>query len=446
MKEEKKPPITWFSRRPQEGAIALLVPGDFSIFAASLGIQQVYRLLTDAGLSADLAWCDKSGAISTYTGRKISSYQVIGIALSYELEIINLISCLKKAGIPLFAKERGRFDPILLAGGPLISINRKLLINIVDAAMVGGAEENVVDFFCAATAGRAELLKFAQSAGNIVTENTIESAAPLIKLGARPASSILTSPMSAFPNIYMVEIARGCPSRCAFCSLSALSEKLRFLAKEAILEAVPEEVQKVGLVSATPTDHPDIMWILQNLVKNGKRVSLSSLRVASLSEEMMDILVAGGLRSLTIAADGTSERLRRAVHKPVNKAGLLRGLTLAQKYQLKSLKIYSIIALPGETNEDLDEFITLIREMHDMAPQIALTLSLSPFVPKPHTELGGAEIAPITEMQSKLKYIKKALKTICSIVGDAPKTAHLEYKIAHSAAISAESVLDFLIN
>lgn len=439
MKYNALPKMTWFGPEPKNGAIALFVPDNFSIFAASLGIQQVYRLLTAAGLMVDVAWLDRDNNIVTYTGRKISTYQVIGISLSYELEITNLLAALQTAGIPLWREQRTKFDPLLIAGGPLTSINRDLLLNIVDAQMLGGAEDNIADLFCAATGGRDELHDFCLKNDNMVIPETLTTARPKTISCPIPASSVLTSPDSAFPNIFMVEIARGCPSRCAFCSLSALSEKLRFFSMENIISAIPANADRVGLVSAVPTDHPDIVPLLDRLVASGKRVSLSSLRIATLTDHVLDLLVAGGLRSLTIAADGPSERLRKAIHKPVNEAALLRGVTMAKEHKLHSLKVYCIIGLPGETQADLDEFICLIKKMRAIAPQIAITLSLSPFVPKPFTELGGAPICPVGEMQQKLKYLKKALKLDAAIVGDAPKTAHLEYQIATSKALTAQT-------
>jgi radical SAM superfamily enzyme YgiQ (UPF0313 family) len=202
---------------------------------------------------------------------------------------------------------------------------------------------------------------------------------------------------------------------------------MRTVTPERVLELVPPEARRVGLVGAAVTDHPRLPDLLAALLEAGREVGVSSLRADRLTHELVGLLARGGARSLTTAADGASERLRVALDRKTTAQQLLNAAQLTRDQGLAHLKLYLMIGLPGETTEDLDELISLAGELARIVP---LVYGVAPFVAKRNTPMDGAPFEPIASIDAKLKYLRSGLRGRAEIRSTSPRWAWVEYMLA----------------
>ena len=190
---------------------------------------------------------------------------------------------------------------------------------------------------------------------------------------------------------------------------------------------MPASARRVGLVGSAVGSHPELGRMLESLVRDGRQVSLSSIRADLLDEETVDLLVRGGARSLTVAADGASQRLRRAIRKRVTEEQLIRAARLAAARGLRSVKLYAMVGLPNETDEDLHELTALASEMAGYLP---VSLALSPFVPKAGTSLEAAPFAPLEVIRARLGLVRRALGGRLDLRAASVREAEIEAAVA----------------
>src|SRR5256885_7695826 len=162
-------------------------------------------------------------------------------------------------------------------------------------------------------------------------------------------------------------------------------------AAEHISRVTPADARRVGLVGAAVTDHPDTAAIVRDIVDGGREIGISSLRADRLTDELVGLLARGGYRTLTVAADGASERMRRVIERSTRAEHLVRSAELARAHRLHTLKIYMMLGIPGETDADVDELVALSKQLAAIHPRIAF--GLAPFVAKRHTPLDGTPFA-----------------------------------------------------
>jgi radical SAM superfamily enzyme YgiQ (UPF0313 family) len=241
----------------------------------------------------------------------------------------------------------------------------------------------------------------------------------------------------------LVEVARSCRRACAFCASSRLvMGPCRTVAAEDILAAVPDAAPRVGLVGTAVSDHPELPRLLETLVGQGhgqgRGVGVSSIRVDRLDAALLGLLVRGGLRTLTVGVDGASERLRRAVRKGVTEEHLARAAELAAAAGLRRMKLYQLVGLPQETDTDLDEFVDLATRLSRTVP---VTVTLTPFVPKPGTPLQDAPALPVSELGRRLKRVQHALRPVARVRPDSARWAWVEAHLARGDEATAEAVL-----
>jgi len=240
-----------------------------------------------------------------------------------------------------------------------------------------------------------------------------------VDLARFPAYSTILTPNTEFSDTLLVEIARGCPWGCHFCAAGHIYRPFRALPVEMALDIVrgrPEGIRKVGLVGSAVCDHPGIDRLCEELRRLDLRIGVSSIRADRLSDALLRTLVQGGLRTLTLAPEAGSERLREAVGKRMDTERLLDTAARAVTFGIPNLRLYAMIGLPSETDEDLVQLADLtlrVRERMNSAggqrPGL-LTLSITPFIPKPRTPFQRKGMASPKELRRKLGGIRKALR------------------------------------
>jgi radical SAM superfamily enzyme YgiQ (UPF0313 family) len=241
-----------------------------------------------------------------------------------------------------------------------------------------------------------------------------------------PAHSAVLTPDTEFGDMLLIEISRGCPRRCRFCAVSYVYPKFRALKPETILDVIrsknaslardgKEGLKAVGLVSSAMCDYPHLDELCAGLEETGLRVGVSSVRVDLVPDSLLKLMLKTGLRTMTIAPEAGSERLRKAINKPISSEEILTGARRILEKGIKHLKVYYMVGLPTETDADIEELIEMTRRLARLQrecgePGGRLRLSINPFVPKALTPFQWSPMASPKEVRRKLNRIQKALR------------------------------------
>ena len=241
-----------------------------------------------------------------------------------------------------------------------------------------------------------------------------------------PAHSAVLTPDTEFGDMLLIEISRGCPRRCRFCAVSYVYPKFRALKPGTILDVIrtkeealsregKEGLKAVGLVSSAMCDYPYLDELCAGLEETGLRVGVSSVRVDLIPDSLLRLMLKTGLRTMTIAPEAGSERLRKAINKPIASEEILTGARRILEKGIKHLKVYYMVGLPTETDADIEEMIEMTRQLAGLQreygePGGRLRLSINPFVPKALTPFQWSPMASPREVKRKLNRIQKALR------------------------------------
>ena len=430
-------------RREAPRRVALAYPSPYHVAMSSLGYQSMYGIFNRIdGWAAERAFLpDDVEAhkrarlpLVTYEGETpIADCNVIAFSVAYELEVTGLFDCLTMAGLPLFAEERGAQHPLIVAGGPLTFSNPLPLGAFVDVVAIGEAEELAGALLAAVDAepDRQKLLALlARTDGFWVPSIHGERLPPVAKAddALLPARSTVVTPNTELRSMFLIEPERGCSRGCTYCVMRrSTNGGMRKVAPDVVLDAIPEHARRVGLVGAAVTDHPKIAEIVRRLVDSGRQIGISSLRADRLTDEFVGLLARGGYRTLTTASDGASERLREQIERKTKEKHLVRAAELARAHGMRGLKLYEMVGLPGETDDDIDELVRFGRELSKVIP---LALGVAPFVAKRNTPLDGTDFAGIREVEGKLERLRKGLKGAVDVRPTSARWAWVEYVLA----------------
>ncbi|HUQ05496.1 MAG TPA: radical SAM protein [Kofleriaceae bacterium] len=447
-------------RKEAPTRIALCYPSPYRAATASLGYQQIYRLLNQVpGLAADRAVLPDDAAAARAAGwplltlereRPVGEYPLLAFSVAYELEIAGLIDCLALAGVPPLAVDRDDRHPLVIAGGPLTFSNPVPLGPYVDVIIVGEGDELAAEVVT--TAGevgwrRDALIAALRDRPGVYLPSVHGDDVPKVAQAhdtLLPARSIVISPQSELSNMFLTEAARGCSRGCTYCVMRrSTNGGMRVVSAADVLAGIPAEARRVGLVGAAVTDHPEIRAIVRGVVDGEREVGISSLRADKLDDELVGLLARGGYRTLTVAADGASERMRRVVERSTKEKHLLESAALALRHGMKTTKIYMMVGVPTETDDDIEELIRFTGELVKVHPRIAY--GCAPFVAKRHTPLDGSDFAGIDVVERRLDRLRKGLAQYRGKAELRPTSARwawVEYMLAQGDQRAGLAVLD----
>jgi radical SAM superfamily enzyme YgiQ (UPF0313 family) len=389
---------------------------------SSLGYQQIYRLLNEVpDVAADRAMLpdDVEAArgqpwLTLERSRPVSDYPMLAFSVAYELELLGLITCLELAGIPVLAEDRGGRHPLIVAGGPLTFSNPVPLAPYIDIVILGEGEELACELVVLARDlgwDRDAVLAALRGRPGYYLPTVHGDTPPPIAIvdnALLPARSQILTPDTELSDMFLTEAARGCSRGCTYCVMRrSTNGGMRVVPTADVLAGIPAEARRVGLVGAAVTDHPDIRGIVRGVVDGGREVGISSLRADKLDDELVGLLARGGYRTLTVAADGASERMRRIVERSTQGAHLLNSAVLAARHKLATVKIYMMVGVPGETDDDIDELVRFAGELVAAHPKVAF--GVAPFVAKRHTPLDGSPFAGIDVVEARLDRLRAGL-------------------------------------
>jgi radical SAM superfamily enzyme YgiQ (UPF0313 family) len=435
--------------------VALCYPSPYNVGMSSLGYQTIYRELNGrAGVAAERAFlpddvdAHKKSRTPLFTLEgltPVSSFPVLAFSVAYELELPGLFEMLELAGIPVLREERepGRW-PLIVAGGPLTFSNPDPLEPFVDVLVQGEADDLVHRLMDAVEEGGARqalLAQLARTPGFLVpgfggTRGFVARAGD----DRLPARSQIITPHTELRSMFLVEPERGCSRGCHYCVMRRTTNGgMRTVPPERVLELVPANAKRVGLVGAAVTDHPKIVPLLRTLVDSGRQVGVSSLRADRLTQELVNTLRDGGAQNLTVASDGPSQRMRDLVDRKHTEEQIVRAAHFSRNAGFKQLKVYNMVGLPFEGDEDIDELVRFTTELSRIIP---VALGVAPFVAKRNTPMDGAPFAGVKVVEARLDRLRKGLRGKAEVRPTSARWAWVEYMLAQCGPEGGLAALD----
>lgn len=434
--------------------VALVYPSPYATGMSSLGYQRIYRALQEApGLGVERAFLDddaKPGTphpqLLTYESlRPVSDFPIFAVSVAYELEIAGLVQVLEGAAIPIFGEDRDERHPIVLAGGPLTFSNPTPLSPFCDAVILGEAEALVIDVVrtIESTGTRADKLAALAKLPHVWVPSIHGEHLPSLSQcddELLPAWGPIRAEQTELSSMFLIETSRGCSRGCTYCVMRrSTNGGMRIVPMEKILGLIPEDAKRVGLVGAAVSDHPKIVDIVRTLTERGCEVGLSSLRPDKLKLEFVHALKAAGYRTLTTAMDGPSERVRKQLDRRAEIRHLQLAAENARAVKMDRMKLYLMLGLPGETDDDIDECVRFTTELSKIVP---IALGIAPFCPKKNTPLVDAPFAGIELVDHRLDRLRRGLRGRADVRSTSAKWAWVEAVLAKGGDAAGRAVAD----
>lgn len=401
------------NNQDSEYKIIMAYPAIEEFALSSLGFMWLFKTLDETNhIQVERIYTD-----SPYI--EIRKTDSIAFSLSFDFDFMGVFEILEKNKIPFLSKNRDESYPLIFAGGPVITTNPEPLKQIFDFMLIGDGEELIK--------------KVTQILNKKLTKNeTLEELSKLdgvyvpnknskVKKVTEQLNTVIYTPIlsekSYFKNTFIIEVARGCMNRCAFCTASYLNLPFRYYEYEKIIKSIElglKHTNKIALLGAQISAHPDfdkIMKYLRNKIESGLEIELgiSSLRTDSVTPELIQTLVLGGQKTSTIAIEAASEKLRKFINKNLKEEQILNAVKISRENGLRGLKIYSMIGIPNETQEDIEEFLRLAKKLKTENKGFEITFSFSSFVPKPQTPFQWEKREDTKSLEKKQKFLEKEL-------------------------------------
>src|SRR5881397_1952505 len=463
-------------------AFALVYPNTYAVGMSNLGFQTIYRhlnALPDVVCERvflpdpeDIEELQRTEGvpISLESFRPLSDFHMVGFSVTYEGDYVNMLRLLALARIPLRAGDRRPHDPLVLMGGVCAFSNPEPVAPFMDLIVVGEGEELVGELIAAYRDGyddRDRLLDALAAIEGVYVPSRYEvsyaldgTVGEVLALAAAPA--IVTkrrlrnvdafetvggvkTPNAEYGHMALLEVGKGCGRGCRFCLEGQVYRPVRHRSVATLGETVARLAQdpanrRIGLVGACVSDYPWIGDLLKVVEANGLELSISSLRADSLTDDLVAALARGGHRTLTVAPEAGTERLRRAVRKVISDEQLYTACDLVRQHGIPNLKTYFMIGQPTETAEDVEAIPDLARRMLERLrvldsagrPFGRLTLSISSFVPKPWTPFQWAPFDGADALSAKLDVIKRGVRKLSNVrvLHENPREAALQALLA----------------
>jgi len=416
----------WGGRVP----VVLAYPNSYAVGMSSLAVHGLYGWLNDlpgvvcerafAGLGRRVSLRDEP--ITLESQRPLQDAAVVAFSVSFEPDYFNVVAMLRGAGIPLRAAEREDGDPLVILGGPAVAANPEVLAPLADAIVIGEAEDLLEDLITPVREGwgrerRATLEALARIPGVYVP--LLHDGRPIPRrvvddLDAYPLATRIYAPEAEFGDMALIEVSRGCGHGCRFCLAGYWYRPVRERSLESIVAQAREALRhrnKVGLVAAAASDYGRIDELVGALRDMGAAISVSSLRVDPLSPVLVRALAESGSRTITLAPEAGTDRLRRAISKGITHDDILSAVALAAGEGFEALKLYFMVGLPGETEGDVEGLIDLVREIKGAFPRNVI-VNVTPFVPKAHTPFERRAMATAEVLRDRLARVAAAMAAL----------------------------------
>lgn len=462
-------------------SIGLIYPNHYAIGMSNLGFQAIYGILNgNKKIVAERVFLPEREALSILESTKkpllslesqipLTEFDILAFSLSFENDYLNILSILDLSNIPLLTKDREVGYPLVIAGGVTTFMNPEPIADFIDCFLIGEGEVILEKFFDAYLGLQLYELK-KQDALKVLArdvdgvycpsfyhveyneQGSISSFEPV--LPSLPAKikvvknvpfkgpilrSTVVTPLTEFSNTILVELNRGCGYACRFCAAGYFYRPPRVLEKKVLVESLKEILTdnlRLGLVSPSVSDVPDIEDITSFIIESGGSFSASSMRADSLTKRLVENVKKSGQKTITIAPETGSERLRRVVNKKITNEDIINAAILISRVGFFHIKLYFMIGLPTEEREDIKAIVNLIKSIrHHIVKESRerkrigrIRLSVNCFIPKPFTPFQWLPMDTIESLKEKQKFLNKALSKQGGISAgfDMPKWSYIQ--------------------
>ncbi len=413
--------------------IAVLYPNTYYLGMSNLGFQGIfYHLLQSNIFRVSRFFYEPQNPYKTSSPENhfsLKQASIIFISLSFETDYINLIDILLVNGIE--PQKIKRSYPLIGIGGAFPTMNPSFFSGIADLVFLGEYEDyldKIIDFCSGIHQNKIQdnlILK--QKAldifsNHIYDKSTIDNANSKMAYPSlnQPSYTHILTNNTSFSNTFLIEITRGCTFRCRFCTVPTLYGKLRSFDMDKLLPVIDKgllKTNKIGLVSALTTEYPELAYLVRYINNHGGLVTFSSLRLEQINDELLELIHINKQNILTIAPEVASQKLKRKIRKPIRIEKIFSLLHRAIPMGFKKIKFYFMIGFPEEDQQDLDDIISLMREvkfvLNTYAPQLKympeLILSINQFIPKSMIPLSEEPFMDKKSFLDRLNYLKKQL-------------------------------------
>lgn len=437
--------------------IALVYPNSYEIGMSNLGFLKVQSLLNSHdGVVCERAFVEPAGRsrgradnnpiVTIESQTPIEEFDVIAFSITFEADLINVLKALDSASVPL--RGRGKNDPLVIAGGISVTLNPEPVAPFIDVAVIGEAE-GVIDRLVEAMLrdGLRNYKSFAQipgiyipsaytpvygDDGAIARYETADGFPPKVErawnrdFAQHPNESVIQTDDTVFGGMYLVEVGKGCGKHCRFCAAGYVYRPTRHTNTDAILSAIERGLKlkgRIGLLGSAVGDHPDIEKIFGYIVERGGEFSVSSLRLDKLTDTLLANLAKGGLHTVTVAPEAGSESLRMKVNKVLPEETILNAVRMIGRAGPFNMKLYFLVGLPGETDEDVAMIPTLVEKIRlaivetsrERGTLGSITVGVDAFVPKPATPFEREPFGGLKVLEKKLRAVTRLLRAIPNV-------------------------------
>ena len=457
--------------------VAIVYPNTYFVGMSNLGLHIIYEEINLRNDSVceriflpekkELEAYDKTKTplMSVETQRPMHQFDVVAFDVTFEMDYFHIPLMLRHGRVPIMGKDRTEFDSIVIAGGPCATFNPEPFADFIDAFIIGEGEGIVSRVLDIIRDGKMEgldrhaiLRQLANISGVYVPSlyvpiysddgefkgyHIAEGAPKTIKRHFEMLTSggetVVATNYTEFGAMYIIEVARGCGRHCRFCMAGYCFRVPRVRPLEILKEGVDRAEKlgkKVGLMGAAISDYPEVDELVTYIRSKDMRYSCASLRADSLTQAVVDGLADSGQKTITIAPETGSERLRRVINKGISEEHLQNAATLSAKSGIQHMRLYIMIGLPTETDEDIEAIVGLAERtqahMAEVGCKGRLTLSINPFIPKPFTPFQWMAMDNQKTVEKKLQYIKKSLQKNrrIEVLVESPKEAYIQGVLA----------------
>ena len=457
--------------------VAIVYPNTYFVGMSNLGLHIIYEEINLRNDSVceriflpekkELEAYDKTKTplMSVETQRPMHQFDVVAFDVTFEMDYFHIPLMLRHGRVPIMGKDRTEFDSIVIAGGPCATFNPEPFADFIDAFIIGEGEGIVSRVLDIIRDGKMEgldrhaiLRQLANISGVYVPSlyvpiysddgefkgyHIAEGAPKTIKRHFEMLTSggetVVATNYTEFGAMYIIEVARGCGRHCRFCMAGYCFRVPRVRPLDILKEGVDRAEKlgkKVGLMGAAISDYPEVDELVTYIRSKDMRYSCASLRADSLTQAVVDGLADSGQKTITIAPETGSERLRRVINKGISEEHLQNAATLSAKSGIQHMRLYIMIGLPTETDEDIEAIVGLAERTQSHMAEVGckgrLTLSINPFIPKPFTPFQWMAMDNQKTVEKKLQYIKKSLQKNrrIEVLVESPKEAYIQGVLA----------------